>query len=233
MVANIFISQLSLMYWCNYKFAWMRNKRFTLHTWKAQVDQLSLPLNMDYGSSLLILMKSIMVRREAESPKCLATSPSLDKGSYETTGLFLPRVFWSFFFYLEKYSLHRCPKFQPWLEWLYLYWAKRLFWSSCFRNIRMDFPKVRGRRQTTSVIVSLPKSDDVDGEQEPGRGLFATSKGSQHSEGTRSLHLWWRAPFAQHFPSVLLLHQWISSWRAHGPSGQLLDPTFRVCDSAI
>lgn len=108
MVANIFISQLSLWYWCNYKFAWMRNKRSTLHTWKAQVDQLSLPLNMDYGSSLLILTKSIMVRREAESPKCVATSPSLDKGSYETTGPFLPRVFWSFL-YLEKCSLHRCP----------------------------------------------------------------------------------------------------------------------------
>lgn len=44
--------------------------------------------------------------------------------------------------------------------------------------------------------MSLPKSDDVDGEQEPGHGLFTTSKGSQHS---RSLHLWWRAPFS---PSI-------------------------------
>lgn len=147
-------------------------------------------------------------------------------------GFFCPE-YSGHFFLLREMQFTQMPKFQPWLEWLYLYWAKRLFCSSWFKNIRMDFPKVRGRRQTTSVIVSLPKSDDVDGEQEPGCGLSTASKGSQYSEGTRSLHLWWRAPFSQHFPSVLLLHQWISSWRAHGSSGQLLDPTFRVCDSVI
>lgn len=137
----------------------MRNKRPTLHTWKAQVDQLPLPLYMDYGSSLLILTKSIMVRRAAESPKCLATSPSLGKGSYETTGLFLPRV--SGHFFTQRNAVYTDVQVLALIKgWLYVYWAKQLFWSSWFRTIRMDFPEVRGWRQTTSVIRSLPKSDD-------------------------------------------------------------------------